>query len=217
MKDFLELSQTRYATKHYDPDKKIPQKDIDTLLEIARLTPSAVNIQPWHFYVGSTQKAKDLIMPSMPDFNIPRIRDCSHFIVLCAKTKLSADEYATITEKEDQDGRFGEQRIKEAIDSHRIQLASMHVKDGDFEQWTAKQVYLAMAALIYGAASMGIDSTPIEGMDLKKADEILGLKAKNLQTVGIVALGYRKDDSNALRPKSRLAKETIISSLDQQS
>lgn len=214
MQSFLEISKKRYTTKHYDQYKKIPQKDIDDLLEIARLTPSAVNIQPWHFYVGSTQKAKDLILPAIPDFNIPRIRDCSHFIVLCSKTKMSEAEYAAITEKEDQDGRFGEQRIKDAIDSHRIQLASMHVTGGDFAQWTAKQVYIALTTLIYGAASMGIDSTPIEGMDLAKADEILGLKSKNLQTVGIVALGYRKDDSNALRPKSRLAKETIISSLD---
>ena len=61
---------------------------------------------------------------------------------------------------------------------------------------------------------MGIDSTQIEGMDFAKADEILRLKDTNLQSVGIVTLGYRKDDSNALRPKSRLAKETIISSLD---
>ncbi len=54
MQSFLEISKNRYTTKHYDQDKKISQKDIDTLLEIARLTPSAVNIQPWHFYVGST-------------------------------------------------------------------------------------------------------------------------------------------------------------------
>lgn len=35
-----------------------------------------------------------------------------------------------------------------------------------------------MAALLYGAASMGIDSTPIEGMDFAKADEILRLKIR---------------------------------------
>ncbi len=214
MQSFLEISKNRYTTKHYDQDKKISQKDIDTLLEIARLTPSAVNIQPWHFYVGSTQKAKELIFPAIPDFNIPRIRDCSHFIVLCSKTKMTKDEYDALTEQEDKDGRFGDPKLKEAIGSHRMEFGQMHEKLGDFSQWTAKQVYLVMAALLYGAASMGIDSTPIEGMDFAKADEILRLKDTNLQSVGIVTLGYRKDDSNALRPKSRLAKETIISSLD---
>ena len=153
-------------------------------------------------------------MPAIPDFNIPRIRDCSHFIVLCSKTKISKEDYEALTEKEDKDGRFGDPKLKEAIGSHRREFGQMHEKLGDFSQWTAKQVYLVMAALLYGAASMGIDSTPIEGMDFAKADEILGLKDKNLQSVGIVTLGYRKDDSNALRPKSRLAKETIISSLD---
>lgn len=32
MQSFLEISKNRYTTKHYDQDKKISQKDIDTLL-----------------------------------------------------------------------------------------------------------------------------------------------------------------------------------------
>ena len=158
MQSFLEISKNRYTTKHYDQDKKISQKDIDTLLEIARLTPSAVNIQPWHFYVGSTQKAKELILPAIPDFNIPRIRDCSHFIVLCSKTKMTKDEYDALTEQEDKDGRFGDPKLKEAIGSHRMEFGQMHEKLGDFSQWTAKQVYLVMAALLYEAAKERIET-----------------------------------------------------------
>lgn len=86
MQSFLEISKTVTLLSITIRIKNLT-KDIDTLLEIARLTPSAVNIQPWHFYVGSTQKAKELILPAIPDFNIPRIRDCSHFIVLCSKPR----------------------------------------------------------------------------------------------------------------------------------
>ena len=62
---------------------------------------------------------------------------------------------------------------------------------------------------------MRIDSTPIEGMDFEKTDEILNLKNKNLKSVMIVALGYRaENDSNADRPKSRLSYDEVISSID---
>ena len=213
--DFLDISKQRYTTKHYDPTRKISDKDMKDLLEVLRLAPSAVNIQPWHFYVGSTQKAKEKILPAIPDFNIPRIQDCSHFVVLCAKNKITDQELTAITQKEDHDGRYPKKEIRDTVDSHRKIFAHMHEEQGDFAQWTAKQTYIAMTALLYAAASKGIDSTPIEGMDFEKTDEILNLKNKNLKSVMIVALGYRaENDSNADRPKSRLSYDEVISSID---
>lgn len=215
MKDFLQISKERYTTKHYDATKKISDKDFETLLEFLRLAPSAVNVQPWYFYTGSTQKAKDFILPCIPDFNIPRVEESSHFVVICARTELNEDFLNSLTVKEELDGRFPSEKIKEAIDSHRKSFSNMHKELGDLKEWTAKQAYIAMTALLYGAASMGIDSTPIEGMDFDKADELLGLKGKGLKTVAMVTLGYRaQDDSNATRPKSRLSKAQVFSSLD---
>ena len=213
--DFLDISKQRYTTKHYDPTRKISDKDMKDLLEVLRLAPSAVNIQPWHFYVGSTQKAKEKILPAIPDFNIPRIQDCSHFVVLCAKNKITDQELTAITQKEDQDGRYPKKEIRDTVDSHRKIFAHMHEEQGDFAQWTAKQTYIAMTALLYAAASKDIDSTPIEGMDFEKTDEILNLKNKNLKSVMLVALGYRaENDSNADRPKSRLSYDEVISLID---
>ncbi len=212
--DFVDISKKRYTTKHYDPAKIISKTDLDDLIEAIRLAPSAVNIQPWHFYIGSTKEAKEKILPAIPDFNIPRIQDCSHFVVLCAKTRMTDEEFSQITAKEDSDGRYPKKDIRDTVDSHRRYFAQMHEQLGDFKEWTAKQTYIAMTALLYAAASKNIDSTPIEGMDFAKTDEILGLKDKNLRSVMIVTLGYRaENDSNAQRPKSRLAKENIISEI----
>ncbi len=48
--DLLKITQTRYTTKAYDPSKKIPAEQFERLLEILRLAPSSINIQPWHFF-----------------------------------------------------------------------------------------------------------------------------------------------------------------------
>ena len=87
MKSFLDISKARYTTKHYDGNRKIKEADFLELCEILRLTPSAVNIQPWVFFTGSTESAKQKILPAIPDFNIPRVEHCSHFVVLCARTE----------------------------------------------------------------------------------------------------------------------------------
>lgn len=44
--------------------------------------------------------------------------------------------------------------------------------------WNPKQAYIALGIGIVAAAEENIDSTPIEGFDLEKVDEILHLKKK---------------------------------------
>ena len=68
-----------------------------------------------------------------------------------------------------------------------------------------------MGFLLAAAAEKGIDSTPIEGLDTAKLDEILGLREKGMRSVAVVTLGYRSpNDGNAQRPKSRLALDRIV-------
>lgn len=47
-----------------------------------------------------------------------------------------------------------------------------------------------MTALLYGAASLGIDSTPIEGFDEDKMDKLLNLDNYGVHSVLVVTLGY---------------------------
>ena len=58
-----------------------------------------------------------------------------------------------------------------------------------------------MTALLYGAASLGIDSTPIEGFDEDKMDKLLNLDNYGVHSVLVVTLGYdAEDDHNRTRP-----------------
>jgi nitroreductase/dihydropteridine reductase len=77
-----------------------------------------------------------------------------------------------------------------------------------------KQVYLNMGALLLGAAVLGIDACPMEGVDVKALDEEFGLRKKGFTALAVVSLGYRKDsDFNAKLPKSRFSEETVITQL----
>jgi nitroreductase/dihydropteridine reductase len=75
----------------------------------------------------------------------------------------------------------------------------------DAQQWAEKQVYLALGTLLLGASTLGVDACPMEGFDRATLDHELGLSAKGLTAVVLVALGYRSsEDFNAKLPKSRL-------------
>ena len=74
-----------------------------------------------------------------------------------------------------------------------------------------RQAYISQGFVLFAAASMGIDSTPIEGADFDLLDEILELRSKGLRSCFAVSFGYRAaDDANASRPKSRWPRKRIF-------
>ncbi len=44
--DFTDIIKSRRSIRRYQP-KDVPQKDLDDVLNCARLAPTAINIQPW--------------------------------------------------------------------------------------------------------------------------------------------------------------------------
>jgi nitroreductase/dihydropteridine reductase len=77
-----------------------------------------------------------------------------------------------------------------------------------------QQAYLALGTLLLGAASLGLDATPMEGIDRDALDRELGLADRGLRSLVMVSLGYRSDsDFNAALPKSRLPAERVFTHL----
>lgn len=60
--DFLELTKKRFSARSYKPDA-VEQDKLDYILECARLAPSAVNFQPWHFLVVKSDEQKQKLYP----------------------------------------------------------------------------------------------------------------------------------------------------------
>ncbi|TCK88012.1 nitroreductase [Natranaerovirga hydrolytica] len=48
--DFLELAKRRYSVRKYQ-DKEVEKEKLLNIVEAARIAPSAVNFQPWHFII----------------------------------------------------------------------------------------------------------------------------------------------------------------------
>ena len=77
----------RYATKKYDPTKKLAQADVDKIIEAARLAPTSSGLQQFRLIVISNQELKDKIVPIAKDQQI--VADCSHLLVFVAWDKYT--------------------------------------------------------------------------------------------------------------------------------
>lgn len=216
--NLIEIMERRYSTKKFDNTRKISAEDMKQIKKLLRLSASSVNTQPWHFIIASSEEGKKQISKSTQGFyafNDEKVLTASDIVVLCARTSMDEDYLQRILEKEDQDGRFANEEIKNGMHGGRSTFVNFHKNDyNDLQYWMDKQVYLNMGSLLLGSAALGIDAVPMEGFDVKVLNEELGLTEKGLTAVALVPLGYKSnDDFNAQLPKSRLSEEEVFTTI----
>ncbi|GAB6039667.1 oxygen-insensitive NAD(P)H nitroreductase [Endothiovibrio diazotrophicus] len=214
-----DYAKRRYTTKAFDPSRKIAPEIVEELLTLLRYTPSSTNSQPWHFLLVESEEAKQRVAKATSGpyaFNLPRVTDASHIVVLCAKVGLDEEHLRNLLEQEARDGRFPGVQVKPGVeDGGRRYFTDLHrFVYKDLQHWMEKQLYIALGFLLLGAASLEVDACPIEGFDARVLDEAFDLHRQGLTGVVMVSLGYRSaDDPNARLPKSRLAEEAVITRL----
>ncbi|MFW1800197.1 oxygen-insensitive NAD(P)H nitroreductase [Acinetobacter nematophilus] len=216
--DLLTVAKTRYTTKAYDATKKIPHAQFERLVEILRLAPSSINIQPWHFFIADHDAAKQRIAKALVGkyaYNAPKVLDSSHTIVFCTQADISEQHLESLLQQDDQSGRFKDEQAKQGQKDSRTGYVSYYRNEkGDIQRWSENQTFIALGQMLLAAGIEGIDATPIGGFDEAILTEELGLAEKNLIPSVIMTLGYRSDvDFNAKLPKSRLAQKDIITRL----
>lgn len=216
--DIVKVSQQRYSAKAYNPERRVPEDIMQQIYEVLRNSPSSVNSQPWHFVVASTPDAKARLAKGVQGgyaFNEAKVRDASHVILFCTKVDADAAHLDRILDKEEADGRFADETVRGYSAKSRQHFTNLHrYTYKDLPQWYEKQVYIALGNAMLAAAALGVDSTPMEGIDVGALDAELGLHEKGLSSLVMLSLGYHADsDFNANLPKSRLAQEDVFTFL----
>jgi nitroreductase len=191
----------RYATKQFDPTKRINEGDWRALEESLRLAPSSFGIQPWKFIVVETPALRAKLREA--SWGQSQVTDASHLVVLAVKQAVDAahlDRYFADTAKTRGVPVESLAGFRKVIDG----FVAAKAQAGQLEVWSAKQVYIAAGQFMAAAALMGIDTCPLEGIDPAKYDELLGLAGSGWATQMGIATGYRSaEDKYATTPKVR--------------
>jgi len=215
--DITYYAKKRHTTKAYDPNRRIPDETVGKLKELLRFSPSSTNIQPWHFVIASTQEGKARVAKATEKypFNRPSILNASHVVVFASRLAVDEDYLQHVLEQEDKDGRFDtdKETHKPAMHGGRSLFVNLHKQDfKDVQHWMDKQVYLNLGQFLLGAAALGVDATPMEGIEIPVLDAEFGLREKGYSALFVVPLGYHdpEQDYNASLPKSRLPYSDIL-------
>ena len=205
--NLLSALRWRYATKKFDPIRKIPGETWDAIEESLVLTPSSFGLQPWKFMMIADPAVRAAL--TGVSWNQPQVNDASHYVVLTARTDLnSPDIDAWMERMTEVQGTSLESvaPLKGMIEGFASSM-SQEARQG----WNIRQAYIALGQLMTSAAMLGIDACPMEGISAVDYDRILGLEGSGYATVVACALGYRAaDDKYAAAPKARFEKSRVI-------
>jgi nitroreductase/dihydropteridine reductase len=216
--DIVTAAKQRYTAKAYDPARRVPEETMQQIYDVLRNSPSSVNSQPWHFIVASTPEAKARLAKGVQgqySYNEAKILDASHVILFCTRVDAEGGHLERLLEQEARDGRFKDDVAKAGQAKGRKGYVDLHrYKLKDLPQWFEKQAYIALGNAMLAAAALGVDTTPMEGLDPSALDAELGLHEKGLASLVLLSFGYHADsDFNATLPKSRLAQEQVFTFL----
>jgi nitroreductase len=204
----LEVLHWRYATKKFDPTKKIPADTWATLEQALVLAPSSFGLQPWKFIVVQDPATRQKL--SAASWGQTQPVECSHYVVFTVRKNLGADHVDRYLD------RIVEVRggTKDALKGYRdIMLGSLEKAraGGYLDMWQTHQVYIALGQFMASAALLGVDVCPMEGIEPPKYDEILGLAAQGCTALCAGAAGYRAaDDKYAAAKKVRFKPADVI-------
>lgn len=204
----LNALEWRYATKLFDPARRIPAATWQTLERSLVLTPSSYGLQPYRFLVVEDPAVRAQLRPA--SWGQSQITDASHLLVFLAKddlTEADVDRYIA---------RVAQVRgaaVGDLAGYRGMMIGNLVQGPGRARvgEWAARQAYIAFGQIMQTAALMGIDACPLEGLDPAAYDRILALEGSGYRTVAACAFGYRAaGDGYAAQKKVRFPAEELI-------
>lgn len=169
--------ELRRSVKAFDPNHRMSEAEIDKLLSLALLSPTAFNIQNWRFVVASDPALRKEIRQAAWDQ--AQVTDASLLVVLCADLKA--------WEKEP--GRYWMDAPQPVQDFIVPAIGQYYAGREQAQRDEAmRSCGIAAMALMLAAKEMGYDSCPMDGFDFDAVGKFINLPQDHVIAM-FVAIG----------------------------
>jgi len=175
--DTIEAIKTRRAVKHYDSEHEMTEAEVEQIMSLALLAPTAFNIQNTRLVLVRDPELRKQIRAAAWDQ--AQVTDASLLIVLCADTKSWEKEpgrYWAHAPQEVQDF------VVPAIDQYYRGREQVQRDEA------MRSCGIAAQTLMLTARAMGYDSCPMDGFDFDAVGKLINLPDDHVVAM-FVAIG----------------------------
>lgn len=160
----IDAIQSRRAVKQFDADHRMTAEEVERILSLAILSPTAFNLQNWRFVVVNDPELRKKIRAVSWDQS--QVTDTSLFVILCADLKAwdkGPGRYWANAPQEVQDFMLP------AIDAYYRDKPQVQRDEA------MRSCGIVAQTLMLVARSMGYESCPMDGFDFEKVGELINL------------------------------------------
>ena len=173
--DTKDVIRSRRAVKHFDPDHQMSEDEINELMSLALLSPTAFNIQNWRFVLVRDPELRKQLREAASDQ--AQVTDASLLIVLCADVKSW----------EKDPGRYWRNAPKEVQD-YVIPAIDQYYRGREWVQRdeAMRSCGIAAQTLMLAAKAMGYESCPMDGFDYDAVGKLVNLPEDHVVAMFVV-------------------------------
>ncbi len=192
----LEAIRSRRSVKHFDASHQMTDTEINEIISLAMLSPTAFNVQHWRFVVVEDTDLRSKIREV--SMGQAQVTDASLFIIMCAD--LSAWQKDT--------SRYWKNAAKEVQDFMLPAIDGYYRgKDQVQRDEAMRTCGLAAQTIMLAAKSLGYESCPMDGFEFDKVAKLINLPEDHVITM-FVAIG--KGTQEAWPRPGQLALEDVV-------
>jgi nitroreductase len=177
----------RRATKKFKHDP-LPEGALERLVELTTAAPSPFNLQDWRIVVVRDPEQKKALAAAA--YNQPQVLDAPVTFVFATDVRAGrrAEHVAPIIEQARAAGAWSDglaERYAEIIPASQEALGPKE------REYAVKNAMLAAAHLLVAAASIGLDSSPMNGWVEDDVKKVIGAgEDPDIAIAVLVAVGY---------------------------
>lgn len=211
MKNVQEAIEFRYACKRFT-DQEISEQDLKLILEAGILAPSSCGIEHARFVVLETPRAMENLVDICMNQGTARSANKA-IVVLAGKKKAIGPQTVLYNWHAKKRAKIlnsilpADKQVTSEFVASRFDVFC-DKEEHEFMAWSKANAYLSAMNLMNQAASLGIDSCPIEGFIQEKFDEYYPQFKDEFEVALIVTLGYRAEPA---QERIRLDFEQMVS------
>ncbi len=160
----IEAIRLRRAVKHFDESHDMTTEEVNLILSLAILSPTAFNIQNWRFVVVDDADLRKKIREVAWDQS--QVTDTSLFIVLCADLKAW----------EKDPGRYWVNAPKEVQEFMLPAIDDYYRGKEQVQRDEAmRSCGIVAQTIMLASKSLGYDSCPMDGFDFEQVAKLIRL------------------------------------------
>ncbi|MDR2885146.1 MAG: nitroreductase family protein [Deferribacteraceae bacterium] len=193
MKSILEAIQARRSINYFDPRRTIPQADLEKILDLAALAPSAYNSQPWEVYTVVTPEMKSKLRAAC--YNQAKIEEASAVFVIAGDLEGADKNSLQVSADMVRLGYFNDDHA----DKFRKAMSAGNGERGTTARakFTTINVSLFAMNLMLAAQGIGYETHPMGGFDEEAVRKVLDMPAEQTAII-IVTIGFLRPDTTLL-------------------